>query len=80
MDKNGKQVVRSNEYFDNLTFWSFVYYVLKGFATKIFSHGVFVIVVIILTILVCQMSMQTKNVEQPTKKEVKLNESNSKTN
>ncbi|EHN8903931.1 hypothetical protein F6R80_001579 [Enterobacter asburiae] len=78
MDGN-KEVTRSKDYFDNLTMWSFIYYVLKGFAAKLFSHGVFVIMIILLTIWVCQLSQPAKKIDNIPSKEAKANETNSKT-
>ena len=80
MDGDNKEVTRPKDYFDNLTFWSFTYYVLKGFAAKLFIHGVFVIMIILLTIWVCQLSKPAKNVDNIPVKEAKTNEANSKTN
>lgn len=78
MNKENEEISRGKDYFDNLTLWSFVYYVLKGFAAKLFSHGVFVIIIILLTILVCQLSKSANIVDNIPSKEVLTNEANSK--
>lgn len=78
MNKSAKDVSNQNEEFRNLTFWSFTYYLLKGVSAKIFSHGVFVIIIMMLTIIVCLLSKQSNNIDQNLTKEVKAHETNSK--